>query len=32
MFAGIIAMGLMGFVLYLFLDACEKIFCSWVNP
>jgi NitT/TauT family transport system permease protein len=32
MFAGIIAMGLMGFVLYLLLDACEKIFCSWVNP
>ncbi|MGI1660208.1 MAG: ABC transporter permease [Desulfitobacterium sp.] len=32
MFAGIIAMGLMGFLLYLLLDTCEKIFCSWVNP
>jgi ABC-type nitrate/sulfonate/bicarbonate transport system permease component len=32
MFAGIIAMGLMGFVLYLLLDGCEKIFCRWVNP
>lgn len=32
MFAGIIAMGLMGFVIYLLLDTCEKIFCSWVNP
>lgn len=32
MFAGIIAMGLMGFVLYLLLDFCEKSLCSWVNP
>ncbi|NLI91296.1 MAG: ABC transporter permease [Peptococcaceae bacterium] len=32
MFAGIIAMGLMGFLIYLLLDACEKILCSWVNP
>ncbi|NMA68739.1 MAG: ABC transporter permease [Desulfitobacterium sp.] len=32
MFAGIIAMSLMGFLLYLLLDTCEKIFCSWVNP
>ncbi|AGA69266.1 ABC-type nitrate/sulfonate/bicarbonate transport system, permease component [Desulfitobacterium dichloroeliminans LMG P-21439] len=32
MFAGIIAMGLMGFLLYLLLDTCEKVFCSWVNP
>lgn len=32
MFAGIIAMGLMGFFLYLFLDGCEKYFCSWLNP
>lgn len=32
MFAGIIAMGLMGFLLYLLLDACEKVLCSWVNP
>lgn len=32
MFAGIIAMGLMGFLLYLLLDSCEKVFCSWVNP
>jgi ABC-type nitrate/sulfonate/bicarbonate transport system permease component len=32
MFAGIIAMGLMGFILYLFLDFSEKILCAWVNP
>lgn len=32
MFAGILAMGLMGFLLYLFLDTCEKVLCSWVNP
>lgn len=32
MFAGIIAMGLMGFLLYLLLDTCEKALCSWVNP
>jgi len=32
MFAGIIAMGLMGFILYLILDVCEKILCSWINP
>lgn len=32
MFAGIIAMGLMGFLLYLLLDVCEKILCAWVNP
>lgn len=32
MFAGIIAMSLMGFLLYLLLDTCEKIFCAWVNP
>lgn len=32
MFAGIIAMGLMGFIIYLLLDACERILCSWVNP
>ncbi|AFM00497.1 ABC-type nitrate/sulfonate/bicarbonate transport system, permease component [Desulfitobacterium dehalogenans ATCC 51507] len=32
MFAGIIAMGLMGFFIYLLLDTCEKFFCSWVNP
>lgn len=32
MFAGIIAMGLMGFLLYLLLDVCEKILCKWVNP
>ncbi len=31
MFAGIIAMGLMGFFLYLLLDACEKMLCSWVH-
>lgn len=32
MFAGIIAMSLMGFLLYLLFDACEKVACSWVNP
>lgn len=32
MFAGIIAMSLMGFLLYLLFDACEKIMCPWVNP
>lgn len=32
MFAGIIAMGLMGFVLYLLLDIGEKVLCSWINP
>jgi len=32
MFAGIIAMGLMGFIIYLLLDACERILCSWVTP
>lgn len=32
MFAGIIAMGLMGFFLYLVLDGCEKYLCSWLNP
>lgn len=31
MFAGIIAMGLMGFLLYLLLDICERFLCSWVN-
>ncbi|MEG6523738.1 ABC transporter permease [Desulfotomaculum sp. 1211_IL3151] len=31
MFAGIIAMGLMGFFLYVLLDQAEKILCSWVN-
>lgn len=30
MFAGIIAMGLMGFLLYIFLDGCEKLFCPWL--
>ena len=29
MFAGIIAMGVMGFVLYLFLDWLEKKICPW---
>jgi len=29
MFAGIIAMGIMGFVLYLFLDWLEKKICPW---
>ncbi len=32
MFAGIIAMSLMGFLIYLLLDTCEKVFCAWVNP
>jgi NitT/TauT family transport system permease protein len=32
MFAGIIAMSLMGFLLYLLFDTCEKVMCSWVNP
>ncbi len=32
MFAGIIAMGLMGFLIYLLLDICERILCKWVNP
>ncbi|KUO64683.1 MAG: ABC transporter permease [Gracilibacter sp. BRH_c7a] len=32
MFAGIIAMGLMGFLLYIFLDGCERYLCSWLNP
>ncbi len=31
MFAEIIARGLMGFMLYLLLDACEKVLCSWVH-
>jgi len=31
MFAGIIAMGLMGFFLYLLLDASEKVLCSWIH-
>lgn len=31
MFAGIIAMGLMGFFLYILLDKIEKKLCSWVN-
>ncbi|HHV64586.1 MAG TPA: ABC transporter permease [Peptococcaceae bacterium] len=31
MFAGIITMGVMGFVLYLLLDACERVFCAWVK-
>lgn len=31
MFAGIIAMGLMGFFLYLLLDIAEKLFCPWVK-
>jgi len=31
MFAGIIAMGLMGFFLYLLLDQGEKIFCPWTR-
>lgn len=29
MFAGVIAMGLMGFILYLFLDWLEKKICPW---
>ncbi len=32
MFAGIIAMGLMGFFLYILIDGCERYFCSWLNP
>ncbi|ABO51284.1 binding-protein-dependent transport systems inner membrane component [Desulforamulus reducens MI-1] len=31
MFAGIIAMGLMGFFLYILLDQAEKILCSWIH-
>ncbi|MBZ4686746.1 MAG: NitT/TauT family transport system permease protein [Clostridia bacterium] len=31
MFAGIIAMGAMGYLLYLALDGAEKILCSWIN-
>jgi len=31
MFAGIIAMGMMGLILYLLLDALEKVLCPWVN-
>jgi taurine transport system permease protein len=31
MFAGIIAMGFMGFFLYLILDKAEKILCSWMH-
>lgn len=31
MFAGIIAMGLMGFLLYVLLDKTEKALCSWVH-
>lgn len=31
MFAGIIAMGLMGFFLYIILDKMEKALCSWVH-
>lgn len=31
MFAGIIAMGLMGFFLYILLDKMEKMLCSWVH-
>lgn len=31
MFAGIIAMGLMGFFLYLLLDQGEKILCAWTR-
>lgn len=30
MFAGIIAMGLMGFFLYVILDIAEKKLCSWI--
>lgn len=32
MFAGIIAMGLMGFLLYVLIDGCESLLCSWINP
>lgn len=31
MFAGIIAMGLMGFFLYVILDQAEKVLCSWIH-
>jgi taurine transport system permease protein len=31
MFAGIIAMGLMGFFLYILLDKAEKALCGWVH-
>lgn len=31
MFAGIIAMGLMGLFLYLLLDQAEKVLCSWIH-
>jgi NitT/TauT family transport system permease protein len=31
MFAGIIAMGLMGFILYLLLDLAEKNLCAWIH-
>ena len=31
MFAGIIAMGLMGFSLYLVLDLAEKKLCAWMR-
>ncbi|SHK39143.1 ABC transporter permease [Desulforamulus aeronauticus] len=31
MFAGIIAMGLMGFFLYVLLDQAEKFLCSWIH-
>ena len=31
MFAGIIAMGMLGFILYLALDIVEKILCRWKN-
>ena len=31
MFAGIIAMGLMGFFLYIVLDGFERILCPWIN-
>ncbi|MDD4239426.1 MAG: ABC transporter permease [Desulfotomaculaceae bacterium] len=31
MFAGIIAMGLMGFFLYVILDKMEKVLCGWVH-
>ncbi|MEL7563856.1 MAG: ABC transporter permease [Dehalobacterium sp.] len=31
MFAGIIAMGLMGFFLYLLLDKAEKRLCAWIH-
>lgn len=31
MFAGIIAMGLMGFILYIMLDKTEKVLCEWVH-